>query len=92
MLDLLEIYYERVSFESFCCFCVFQQVSSFCCWQPPLSTQDEDENESVEEYTQVSVDDSKLEIDTLVGFSIATRTGQISVSAPARVRKHVVGT
>jgi hypothetical protein len=55
---------------------VFQQVSSFCCWQPSLSTQDEDENESDEEYTHVSVVDSKLEFVTLVGLSIATKTGQ----------------
>jgi hypothetical protein len=31
----------------------------------PLSTYDEDENESDEEYTYVSVDDSPLEFDTL---------------------------
>jgi hypothetical protein len=48
--------------------------------------------ESDEEYTHVSVDDSKLEFDTLVGLSIARKTGQNSVSDPARVRKHVLGT
>jgi hypothetical protein len=71
---------------------VFQQVTSFFCWQPSLSTQDKDEIEGDEEYTHVSVDDSKLELDTLVGLSIARKTGQNSVSAPARVRKHVFGT
>jgi hypothetical protein len=40
----------------------------------------------------VSVVGSKLEIDTLVGLSIATKTGQNSVSAPAGGRKHVLGT
>jgi hypothetical protein len=60
---------------------VFQQVSFFCCWQPSLSAQGEDENESDEEctlheeYTHVPVDDSALEFDTPVGLSIATKTG-----------------
>jgi hypothetical protein len=60
----------------------------------PLSlyTQGEYENEYDEEYVCVSVDDSKLEFDTLDDLSIATKTGQNSVSAPARVRKHVLGT
>jgi hypothetical protein len=43
----------------------------------PLSTQDEDENESDEGY--IALDDSKLGFDTLVGLSIATKTEQNSV-------------
>jgi hypothetical protein len=39
----------------------------------PLSTNDADEIESDQEYNYVSVDDSKLEFDTLDGLSIATK-------------------
>ena len=54
-------------------------VASVCTIKPspvvvggPLSAHDEDDDESDEDYTYVSVDDSNLEVDTIDGMSIAT--------------------
>jgi hypothetical protein len=50
----------------------FSNSLYFVAGGPPLSTH-EDEKESDEEYTYMSVDDPALEFDTLDGLSIATK-------------------